>query len=152
MCKDAAVIYENNAVLREQFTFSTVCSMVSPGGASGAVITVINAETDMPMVAKVSVQGTSKNATTDEATGRCDITQLAAGDTVFVIDAAGFTSQSILKSLNTGTTSYLTVEMVPMVTTQRLPEPENGLTEIAGVPSSSNAATVSSGTQAVVNS
>ena len=150
--KDSAVIYENNAVLRDQFTFSTVCGLVAPAGASGAVITVMNAETDMPMVATVSVQGSSKNGTTNSATGRCDFTQLAAAETVFVIDANGFVSQSITRSLNAGATSYIAVDMEPLVATQqRMPVPENGLTQIEG--SGGAAQAVGSGSeQAVVNS
>lgn len=132
VCNDAAVMYADDERMRECFSFSAVCDLVAAPGASGADFTVINAYTNQPMIAEVQVQGSDKHVTTG-ADGKGTILQLAAGETVFNVSADGCADQSITHTLNTGTTSRITVNMVPM-----------------SVPAMSSATAISSNGEAVV--
>lgn len=120
---DSAVIYSDNSTMRDLFSFSTVCGLVVPSGASSANITVINDETKTPIIAQVQIQGSDKMATTNAATGKCEITQLASGSTVFNITADGFVKQTITKVLNIGAASRIEVSMVKQFTVQDTPQP-----------------------------
>ena len=114
VCNDSQWIYENDAVMREQFTFSKVCDMIAPPGAAAADFTIVNTTTNLPMIAEVMVQGSDKHATTDAATGKCEFTQLASGSTVFVVTADGFVAQNVVHELSPGSASRILVKMVPM--------------------------------------
>ena len=120
-----------NSPLRSQFSFEAVSSMLSPTGASTAVITVVNAETERAIVAQVENENTGRIITT-ESDGKCEMGNLSATETSFRISAAGFAPQLVTMNLKTGTTSRQTVEMVPQLSDafNRAPVPENGITEI----------------------
>lgn len=115
VCMDAKVIYADDETMLNLFSFSAVSSLVEPAGASTAAITVLNDETNLPIVAEVQVVGSDKSTITDASTGRCDITQLGAGSTNFVISANGFLEQPLTMGLETGVTSRATVRMIPAV-------------------------------------
>ena len=123
-----------NSPLKSQFSFDAVCSMISPAGASTAVITVIDSVTEKPIEAEVTDQNTERTVTTNKQTGRAEFGNLAGEEnTSFVVQAPGYGTQIIPMTTKTSTTTRATV-MLSKISTEatserRMPVPENGMTE-----------------------
>lgn len=124
LCLDSQDCFANNEIIKAQFVFDNVLSMVAPAGASAAAFTITNAQTKRAIIAEVQVQGSDKSVTTDSSTGKCEVSQLAAGNTTFIIMADGFVKQTITSDLTTGTTTRIPIEMTPQFTANDTPQPE----------------------------
>ena len=102
-----------NSVIRSQFSFEAVCNMISPPGASSAILTVVDANTNQPVAAQVVDTATNRSLITSIDDGRAEFNQLSAGTSTFAVNADGYDSEDVTMQLTTGTTSRAKVLLQP---------------------------------------
>jgi len=122
ICEDGQTVFADDETRKSLFSFTAVSELVSPRGASTLIITVTNAETEMPLAgAEVHVNGTDRTVITD-SDGRAEIGNLSAGTASGTIIRDGYADATFSTTLTTGTTTRIESAMSALIASPG-PEP-----------------------------
>lgn len=114
MFEDAKRIFNNNAELKNEFTFVNVLTKARGTKMSGIIGKVINAELKASLAqVQISIRGTEKIASSDKE-GRYEIAPLTANKYTVIAEADGY-EPSITEGveIKTGSMSRVNFELVP---------------------------------------
>ncbi len=114
LCLDGQFIFEKEEAKSRQFSFSNVCQLISPAGASEVQFELTNEETGLPVIGEIIHVGSDKVIVTG-ADGRGLMTQLSSGDNSFRIVVDGFNEKLLTLTLN-GTKKTEHVHLQPLFT------------------------------------
>lgn len=115
MGADGQHLYQADEEVAKLFSFNAVSERMKPNGAPTLILT-IESDTDQPLAnADGSIIGTDKTGVSD-GEGRIPFTQMTSGTGRAKIVADGYQEQFVDYTLTAGTTTRITVTMVPLFT------------------------------------
>ncbi|MEO5570885.1 MAG: carboxypeptidase-like regulatory domain-containing protein [Bacteroidia bacterium] len=122
---DGHHLFMANDEMRKQFSFEAVSAVVEPPRAA-TFIADVTLNGVKKQGAEVSIVRTSKTGVTD-ANGKCTLTQLQDGQVVCKIVCDGCPDQRVNVTLSAGTTSRISVALVPLFTGEMMVGSESSL-------------------------